>query len=167
MTVNQIILKEYPSLNKAQRSIIDHDLGPLLVISGGLQENHSASFFARSIYFSRKKRNPKELIICTFTEKAAYELRDRISAAAMKVGYHGDLSELRVSTIHGLCNTILGLFRHRTPIGNNYEVLDELTQLLFIFENFDLIVRKDANEKYLGRWIHEMVGYQIYSELFQ
>ena len=100
----------------------------------------------------QKKAEPKELIICTFTEKAAYELRDRISAAAMKVGYHGDLSELRVSTIHGLCNTILGLFRHRTPIGNNYEVLDELTQLLFIFENFDLIVRKDANEKYLGRW---------------
>lgn len=29
---------------------------------------------------------------------------------------------------------------HRTPLGNNYEVLDDLTQLLFLFDHFDEIV---------------------------
>lgn len=29
---------------------------------------------------------------------------------------------------------------HRTPLWNNYEVLDDLTQLLFLFDHFDEIV---------------------------
>ncbi|MCM3869230.1 MAG: UvrD-helicase domain-containing protein, partial [Pyrinomonadaceae bacterium] len=47
--------------------------------------------------------------LCTFTEKAAFELRDRLSAAAAKVKYEGDLSELRASTIHSLCNRLLSM----------------------------------------------------------
>src|SRR2546427_710119 len=79
-------------------------------------------------------------------------MRDRLSAAGQKTGYRGDLSELRVSTIHGLCNRILAQHRHRTALGNNYETLDELTQLLFIFEHFDEIVGPEESGLYLGRW---------------
>jgi DNA helicase-2/ATP-dependent DNA helicase PcrA len=99
-----------------------------------------------------EKATPRELIICTFTEKAAFELRDRISAAARRVGYSKDLSELRVSTIHGLCNRLLTTYRHHTPLGNNYETLDELTQLLFIFDNFDAIVGAPVGDRFLGKW---------------
>lgn len=152
MKINSEILKKYPSLNDQQHEIIEHDTGPLLAIAGP-GSGKTFSIVLRTInLLLNNKAKPKELIICTFTEKAAYELRDRISAAALRVDYKGDLSELRVSTIHGLCNNILGLYRHRTPLGNNYEVLDELTQLLFIFENFDQIVCKDSSDKYLGRW---------------
>src|SRR5438093_7396375 len=35
----------------------------------------------------------------TFTQKAAFELRDRVSAVAAKIGYTDDLSSLRVGTI--------------------------------------------------------------------
>src|SRR5260221_557639 len=42
--------------------------------------------------------------------------------------------------------------RHRTALGNNYETLDELTQLLFIFEHFDEIIGPEENGLYLGRW---------------
>jgi len=95
---------------------------------------------------------PRELVICTFTEKAAFELRDRLFAVARKTGYTGDLSELQVSTIHGLCNRLLTAHRHRTPLGNNYETLDELTQLLFIFEHFEKIVGPPIEDRYLGKW---------------
>ena len=71
---------------------------------------------------------PTELVLCTFTQKAGFELRDRISAAAAKLRYAGDLSQLRVSTIHGLCNRLLTTYRHRTPLGNSYQTLDELTR---------------------------------------
>jgi len=67
-------------------------------------------------------------------------MRDRLSAAAQKVEYQGDLSELRVTTIHGLCNHILTQLPHQTQLGNSYETLDELTQLLFIFEHFNEII---------------------------
>ena len=91
-------------------------------------------------------------MICTFTEKAAFELRDRISAAARKVGYSGDLTELRVSTIHSLCHGLLAVHRHRTVLGNNFETLDELTQLLFIFDNFAEIIGPDSGGTYLTQW---------------
>jgi len=98
------------------------------------------------------KATPRELIVCTFTEKAAFELRDRIGAAARRVGYTGDLSELQVCTIHGLCNRLLMTYRHRTPLGNDYETLDELTQLLFIFEHFAKIVGSPIDGRYLHKW---------------
>ncbi len=42
--------------------------------------------------------------------------------------------------------------RHRTALGNSYETLDDLTQLLFIFEHFDEIIGPQENDLYLGRW---------------
>ena len=89
---------------------------------------------------------------CTFTEKAAFEIRDRLAAAARKLGYRGDLSELTVSTIHGFCNRLLTRHRHRTDLGHNYDTLDELTQLLFIFEHFDEIIGPPENDRFLVRW---------------
>ena len=91
-------------------------------------------------------------MLCTFTEKAAFEMRDRLAAAARKVGYTGDLSELTVSTIHSFCNRILTQHRHRTELGHSYETLDELTQLLFIFEHFDEIIGPPENDLFLRHW---------------
>lgn len=99
-----------------------------------------------------KKAEPKHLVLSTFTEKAAFEIRDRLSAACRRVGYSADVSELTVATIHGLCSRILARHRHRTPLGHGYDTLDELTQLLFIFEHFDAIVGEPENNLFLGRW---------------
>ena len=152
MTIAPALLREYPDMNEAQRSIVAHDGGPLLVIAGpGSGKTFSLVLRTMNLLLSGKAA-PKELVVCTFTEKAAFELRDRISAAARKVGYTQDLSELRVSTIHAFCNRLLATFRHRTPLGNNFETLDELTQLLFIFENFREIIGEPDAGGYLGRW---------------
>jgi len=127
------ILAAFPKINDAQRAIIGHTNGPLLVIAGpGSGKTFSLVLRTLNI-LHRGLAKPRELVVCTFTEKAAFELRDRISAAAQKTAYTEDLSELRVSTIHGLCNQLLTQHRHRTPLGSNYETLDELTQLLFLF----------------------------------
>src|SRR5688572_17860562 len=98
------------------------------------------------------KAEPKQIVLCTFTEKAAFEMRDRLAAAARKVGYATDLSELTVSTIHSFCNRILRQHRHRTELGHGFDTLDELTQLLFIFEHFDEIIRSEENDVYVHRW---------------
>jgi len=146
------ILEQYPDLNGAQREIVGHIDGPLLVVAGpGSGKTYSIVLRALNLLFL-SKASPREIVLCTFTEKAAFEMRDRLSAAAQKVRYHGDLSELRVSTIHGLCNQILTRHRHRTNLGNNYETLDELTQLLFIFEHFDEIIGPQEDGLYLRRW---------------
>lgn len=165
MSIAEIILREYPGLNDAQRSIVSHSEGPLLVIAGP-GSGKTFSLVLRTLnLLLLEKVFPKDLLVCTFTEKAAFELRDRISAAAQKVGYKGDLSEMRATTIHGLCNRLITTHRHRTPLGSNYETLDELTQLLFIFDNFQDIIGPLVNDRYLGKWttrwtaIEGMCGY--------
>lgn len=152
MTIAPVILEKFPDLNDAQRTLVAHIDGPMLAVAGpGSGKTYSMVLRALNLLLLGKAL-PKEIVLCTFTEKAAFEMRDRFSAAAQKVGYQGDLSELRVSTIHGLCNAILTQHRHRTPLGNSYETLDELTQLLFIFEHFKEIVGEEANGLFLGRW---------------
>jgi DNA helicase-2/ATP-dependent DNA helicase PcrA len=152
VSIAPAISEHYPALNDAQRAIIGHLDGPLLVIAGpGSGKTHSIVLRALNLLLL-KKALPRQLVLCTFTEKAAFEMRDRLAAAARTVGYTGDLSELAVSTIHGFCNRILTLHRHRTALGHGYDTLDELTQLLFIFEHFDEIVGPSENDLFLRRW---------------
>jgi DNA helicase-2/ATP-dependent DNA helicase PcrA len=146
------ILREYPAMSTAQREVVAHDAGPLLVIAGP-GSGKTFTLVLRTInLLLLGKAKPSQFIVCTFTEKAAYELRDRIAAASRRLGYNQDLSELNVGTIHGVCNGILQAHRHRTPLGNNYDTLDDLTQLLFLFEHFEEIVGTEHDGKYLGKW---------------
>lgn len=152
MTIAPAILKHYPNLNDAQRSVVAHLEGPLLVVAGpGSGKTYSIVLRALNLLVLGRAA-PAEVILCTFTEKAAFEMRDRLAAAARRIGYKGDLSELTVSTIHGLSNNLLERFRHRIPLGRSYETLDELTQLLFLLEHFDEVIGRARDGVYLGRW---------------
>jgi ATP-dependent exoDNAse (exonuclease V) beta subunit len=152
MSIAPALLRAYPTLSEAQRTIVSHSDGPLLIIAGpGSGKTFSLVLRAMNLLVLGQAV-PRELVLCTFTEKAALELRDRMAAAARKIGYTEDLSELKVSTIHGLCNRLLTTHRHRTPLGNNYETLEELTQLLFLFEHFEAIVGLEHEGRYVGKW---------------
>ena len=152
MSIARAILKHFPELNESQREVVGHLNGPLLVIAGpGSGKTFSIVLRALNLLLL-ERAEPKEILLCTYTEKAAYEMRDRLTAAARKVAYAGDLSELKVSTIHGFCHRMLAQHRHRTELGHNYETLDELTQLLFIFEHFDEIIGPPVDDCFLTRW---------------
>lgn len=152
MTIAPAIIEKYPALSDAQSAIVGHIDGPLLVVAGpGAGKTESVVIRAMNLLLLGKA-TPRQLVVCTYTDKAAFELRDRISSAARKLGYLANLSELRVSTIHGLCNRLLLDNRHRTRLGPGYETLDELTQRLFVFENFAEIVGDLELGGYLGRW---------------
>lgn len=166
MTIASEILRGYPAMNEAQRAVVEHDAGPLLVIAGP-GSGKTFSLVLRTVnLLLLGKAKPSTMIVCTFTEKAAFELRDRIAAAARATEYKQDLSELRVGTIHGICNSLLLDHRHRTPLGNNYETLDQLTQLLFIFDNFDDIVGDAQNGLFLGRWHNKWTAIEGLSKYF-
>ena len=152
MSIAPAIAEHYPALNDAQRAIVGHLDGPLLVIAGpGSGKTYSIVLRALNLLLLEKAL-PRQLVLCTFTEKTAFEMRDRLAAAARKVGYTGDLSELAVSTIHSFCSRVLTQHRHRTELGHSFDTLDELTQLLFIFEHFDEIVGPPENDLFLGKW---------------
>ena len=152
MAVAKAILKEFPELNKDQWKAVGQTEGPLVIIAGPGSGKTLVLVVRALNILLQGLADPGEILLCTFTEKAAFELRDRLSLAAKKLGYKGDLSDLLVGTIHGICNEFLLRYRHRTPLGNNYEVLDELTQLLFLFDHFDEIIGSKEKGKYLIRW---------------
>jgi DNA helicase-2/ATP-dependent DNA helicase PcrA len=152
MPIAEAILKEFPELNDSQREAVSHTDGPLLVIAGPGSGKTLVLVVRALNILLQGLAQPGEILLCTFTEKAAFEMRDRLSLAAKKLAYSGDLSELIIGTIHGICNDFLLRYRHKTPLGNSYDVLDELTQLLFIFDHFEEIVGPEDNGKYLGRW---------------
>ena len=107
MTIAGQILDQYPDLNDAQRAVVGHLDGPLLVVAGpGSGKTYSIVLRALNLLLQGRAK-AGEIVLCTFTEKAAFELRDRIAAAARRIGYAGDLSELTACTIHGLCNRLL------------------------------------------------------------
>ena len=152
MSIAPAIKQHYPGLNDAQRAIVGHLDGPLLVIAGpGSGKTHSIILRALNLLLLQRAQ-PNEILLCTFTQKAAFEMRDRLAAAARKVGYRGDLSELTASTIHSFCNRVLTQHRHHTELGHSYDTLDELTQLLFIFEHFAEILGPPENDLFPGRW---------------
>ena len=152
MTIAGQILDQYPDLNDAQRAVVGHLDGPLLVVAGpGSGKTYSIVLRALNLLLQGRAK-AGEIVLCTFTEKAAFELRDRIAAAARRIGYAGDLSELTACTIHGLCNRLLMQHRHRTELGHNYETLNELTESLFLYEHFEEIAGPPENDLFLHRW---------------
>jgi len=75
-----------------QREIVGHVDGPLLVIAGpGSGKTYSIVLRALNLLLLAKAL-PRQIVLCTFTEKAAFEMRDRLAAAARKVGYSGYVS---------------------------------------------------------------------------
>jgi DNA helicase-2/ATP-dependent DNA helicase PcrA len=143
----------FADLNPHQRSAVEATDGPVLLIAGP-GAGKTLTLVRRTLHILQLGlAEPAEVVLCTFTEKAAYELKDRLRSAATDLHYEGNLSALRAGTIHGVCNELVDRYRHLTPLGNGYEVLDELTQALVLFENFgEVIGLADDEGRYLGRW---------------
>lgn len=139
-------------MNDAQLEAITETEGPLLVIAGPGTGKTLVLVLRTLCLLLSEKAVPSEIILTTFTQKAAFELRDRISQIARKLGYRGQLHELEIGTIHSICSNFIDKYIQHTPLKNNYVILDELTQYLFFYENFNEIVGESSNSKFLNRW---------------
>lgn len=130
---------ELGSDEEKQKAVFDTD-GPTLIIAGpGTGKTYT--LVLRTLYLILSgKAKPSEIILTTFTEKSAFELRDRLSLFARKLGEKINLHELLTGTIHSICDQFNIKFIKNTALKKNYIVLDELTCSLFINEYFDLII---------------------------
>ncbi len=151
MNVIDKIKTVVPTLNEQQISAITTVKGPVLIIAGP-GTGKTLTIVLRTLYLLLSNiAKPEEIIVTTFTEKASFELRDRIFQFARKLGYKENLHLLRLNTIHSMCNNFITKFLQFTPLKKNYQILDELTQVFFIYENFEEIIPV-INGKYLDKW---------------
>ena len=129
----------YPLMNEEQRAIVEHRKGPLLIIAGpGSGKTRSLTLLAMNLLLSEQAQ-PSELLLCTYTEKAVYELQDRLMQIARELKYKQDLSSLRIGTIHSICKQLLAENSHYARIENDFTTLDQFTQQLLIFEELEAI----------------------------
>ncbi|MET0462590.1 MAG: ATP-dependent helicase [Chitinophagaceae bacterium] len=123
-------------LDAAQRQAICYGAGPLL-IAAGPGTGKTEVLVARCLKFiCCDDVAPGSIILTTFTEKAAKNLQDRLSEAFLFLaGMYPQLatidpSDLRIGTLHGLCNDILQEYRYTAY--QNLRLLDEIESALLL-----------------------------------
>ncbi len=104
--------------NAEQQVAVEHGEGPLLIIAGP-GTGKTKTLTARIAYLLQEKRVPAQAILAlTFTNKAAHEMRERVSAI---LGPDAKLP--LICTFHALAN-------HLLP--NEKQLVDEATRLTII-----------------------------------
>jgi len=152
-------------LSDNQKEAIEHGIGPLWIIAGPGSGKTEVLVLRCLRLLCIDLVAPASVMITTFTEKAAHNLQDRLAlykACLEQVEpalENVDLSRLWVGTLHSLCNDIMQKYRY--PGYQNVRLLDDLEQLLFIYDHSDL-ARHDPPPDHLDLWdqLQELVdGY--------
>jgi DNA helicase-2/ATP-dependent DNA helicase PcrA len=106
-------------LNPAQREAAEHREGPLLILAGaGSGKTRVLTY--RIAHLIAQGAEPSEILAITFTNKAAKEMKDRVSVL---VGSEGQ--GLWVSTFHSTCVRILRRdIEHLTGYNRNFVIYD-------------------------------------------
>lgn len=127
MQTNTLINSISTNLNEPQQQAISTTEGPLLVLAGA-GTGKTKVLTSRIInILNCGLANPYEILAVTFTNKAANEMKHRISAEI------GDLaSGLWIGTFHAICAKILR--RHSDVVGlsSDFTIIDDEDQLRLI-----------------------------------
>ncbi len=121
--------------NEQQRLVIESTESPLLVIAGP-GAGKTKTLVDRVLHLIIDKNVPAEnILVATFTEKAAKELVTRISNQALKLGKTVNISDMYVGTLHSIFLRFLEEYRQHTGLKRNYRVLDDFEQKYTIYQN--------------------------------
>ena len=146
------IPRYFKQLTQQQLDIIAHESGPLLVIAGpGCAKTTTLVLRGLNLVLTDQAK-PGKIAFCTFSNKAARQLRDRFTNAARAAGYLGNLSDLRITTIHALCGQILCEPHPDNLLGPDYETLDSLGQALFIQRHINDLSGQAERALLIRRW---------------
>ena len=143
MEITTRILRLHPNLDHAQRQVVSHVDGPLLVIAGpGAGKTQTIQLRAVNLLLTGQAV-PGDLALCTFGRDAASQLRQRFIQSALACGVRNDLSRVRVSTIHSLCHQILSPHAGLAGLSHDYKLLGEQEQRHLLREEFDTLFGPD------------------------
>ena len=121
------------ALNPQQEKAVQTTEGPLLIMAGpGSGKTHT--LVERIFYLiSEKGIQPEQILVATFTEKAARELITRVSNRLMEKGLNLNLNDMYMGTIHSICLRILEENRDYTRLKRSYTLMDPFDQQYFLY----------------------------------
>ncbi len=129
-----------------------------LVISAGAGAGKTAVLTRRMIKILREQRLPLDsLMVVTFTDKAAVEMKERVYAAIdkeiEKTGdehfkkLRDDFLKNRISTFHAFCAALLREYPIEAQIDPYFRVMDETDKIFFLRRIIDRCLNELAEHK--------------------
>ena len=109
----------YDSLNEQQREAVFHTDGPVLILAGAGSGKTRVLTHRAAYLIEEEGVNPYHIMMITFTNKAAEEMRERIDDL---VGYGSE--SIWVSTFHSACVRILRRHIDRIGFDTNFTIYD-------------------------------------------
>jgi len=119
-------------LNKAQQTAVTHDQGPLLIVAGAGTGKTTVLINRLAYLIIDKKIKTDEILLLTFTEKAAGELEER----ADKILPYGYV-DLWINTFHGFSERILREFGLDIGLNPGFKLLSATEQWALVKKNLD------------------------------
>lgn len=121
--------------NYAQKNAIESINGPILVIAGP-GTGKTFTLVERVKYMvSEKGIDPSKILISTFTNKASFELVDRLNMIFKKNDIKKDVNEMIVGNFHSICRNINDEYLEYTNLKKGYMQLDDTAQKYLIYRN--------------------------------
>ncbi|MCI8327556.1 MAG: DNA helicase PcrA, partial [Lachnospiraceae bacterium] len=109
----------WETLNEMQREAVLHTEGPLLILAGAGSGKTRVLTHRTAYLIEEKGVNPYHIMAITFTNKAAGEMKERISE---QVGHGSD--SIWVTTFHSTCVRILRRHIDRLGYDNKFTIYD-------------------------------------------
>ena len=109
----------FERLNNEQRQAVCDIYGPSMVLAGP-GSGKTYVLVARTVNMINNGIPPENILLFTFTKKAANEIRDRIHA---QIGNLAD--KITIGTYHSVCNRILRKYYNYVGLQNNYTIYDD------------------------------------------
>ena len=109
----------YDSLNEQQREAVFRTEGPVLILAGAGSGKTRVLTHRAAYLIEEEGVNPYHIMMITFTNKAAEEMRERIDNL---VGYGSE--SIWVSTFHSACVRILRRYIDRIGFNTNFTIYD-------------------------------------------
>lgn len=106
-------------LNPEQIRVVTETEGPVLVLAGAGSGKTKSIIYRAAWMLQHQKVAPWQILIVTFTNKAAKELQNRLEALLRY-----PVRSLWVGTFHSLCGRILRFEAAHLPFGANYSIYD-------------------------------------------
>jgi len=136
--------REFNTLNPAQHAAISYTKGPSVVLAGA-GSGKTRVLISKVLYLiTQKKTSPDEIVMITFTNKAAAEMKKRIEIAGNgKLGF--------VGTFHSFCASLLRRYAGRLGYGPDFVIFDDDDQGALIKQ---IIKEKDIERMTASYLLH-------------
>ncbi len=154
-----------PRLTTEQLKAVNHEGGNILVsASAGSGKTHTMIERIKRVIL-QKNVSVNQILCVTFTEKAAFEMKDKLKTA-LKENFSGEqrkrlmkevteLSTADISTLHSFCGKLIRNYFFIVGLSPDFEILDETKAQVMRSESLDKAMRElyDGGEA----WFYNLI----------